>query len=62
MEMLKKNLKLIEIEHRMLLPRGVRASQIKALEVSKLGFLIREAKDRLGFNPASLLKLELESK
>mgnify|MGYP000917304467 FL=1 len=56
--MLKKNLKLIEIEHRMLLPRGVRASQIKALEVSKLGFLIREAKDRLGFNPASLLKLE----
>ena len=33
MEMPEKKLKLIEIEHRTLLPRGVRASQIKVLEV-----------------------------
>jgi Fe-S cluster biosynthesis and repair protein YggX len=62
MEMREKNLKLIEIEHRTLLLREVKASKIKALEVSKQGFLIKEARDRPGFNLASLLKLESESK
>jgi hypothetical protein len=58
MEMRKKNQKLIEIEHKMLLPREVRDSQIKALEGLKQGFLMEGAKDRQDFNPASQLKLE----